>query len=73
MKTGWRRRQRVDAHADPRLDSGQIEEPVAGDVDQRVHRHFGQQVQRLADIDVRRAEQRLAHGLAEVVHVSRRQ
>ena len=55
-------------HADPRLDSGQIEEPVAGDVNQRVHRHFGQQVQRLADIDVGGAEQRLADGLAELVH-----
>ena len=35
---------------------------------ERVHRHLArQQVQRLANVDVSRAEQRLAHGLAEVL------
>ena len=61
-----RRGQRVESHAHLRLDPGQVEKAVAGDVDQRVHRHLArQQVQRLADIDVRGAEQRLAHGLAK--------
>ena len=42
-KTGGGRGQRVEPHADPRLDPGQVEEAVAGDVRQRVHRHLAPQ------------------------------
>ena len=44
-----RRGQRVEPHADLCFDASQVEEAVAGDVAERVHRHRArQQVQRLA-------------------------
>ena len=60
-KIGMRFDQRVEREADRRGDAAKVEQAVAGDVDQRLHAgHRGQDLQRLAHVDVGRPQELLA-------------